>query len=153
MPLRSDCCCFCFTLKTGVMLIGILTAINFFALLGMTTIYHIVWWYFLPGTILCFLTSLKCLYVYLAYGQPYDTTYRVRFLYTYLINQVILLNAWTLVYRIVWPDEYMYHICQESYECVDENAQLNSVGAIIGLQLPSFFINCYFCFVIKLYAD
>ena len=111
MPQRNDCCCLCFTLKTGVTLIGVLTFINFIALLFMTITYHTIWWYFLPGTILCFLTTLKCLAVYMAFGQRYDTTVRIRFFYAYLINMVILLNAWTLVYRIVWRDEYMYYIC------------------------------------------
>ena len=153
MPPSDNCCCCCFTLKTGVTLIGILTWIVFIENLFLTIAYHDIWWYFLPTTILLFIAGIKWLTVSAAFGKPYDAKARLRFFYTYLFDVVILCNAWTLVYRIVWRNNFIFYICEGSEDCIEANRQINSVGVIVGMQLPYIFLDCYFCYVIKLYAD
>ena len=67
MPPASDCCCICFTLRQGVILIGIITWINSIAMMYQLINFEKIWWYFLPGTILSFATGIKFLAVNSAY--------------------------------------------------------------------------------------
>ena len=74
---------------------------------------------------------------------------RKQFFYVYLICIVILNNVWICVSRILWRDNYAYHICNGDPICLENFGKFNSMGAIVGQVLPNVLLSCYFCFVIK----
>ena len=119
MPANNDCCCFCFSSKSGVIIIGVLTAISFFVYLMQTCAYRDYWWFFFPQTVSFFVVLMNFLRLWTASGGDLDVAARYRLFYNYLMNVVILSNVWILVVRLVWPQEYISEICRFNEECIE----------------------------------
>ena len=153
MPANNDCCCFCFSSKSGVIIIGVLAVISFFVTLMETIAYQDIYWVFLPLTISYFIVTMNFIRLMTTHGTVNDVITRYRLFYSYLVNVVILCNVWSLICRLVWPQAYLEEICNHDDKCIDDQKDLNTVPVIIALQFPNILIQAYFCSVIKLYAD
>ena len=89
----KDCCCFCFSARTGFFIIGVLIIIRFFAEI-VISIYHsarfgYVYWYVLPGMIFDIVMTMAFLKVRNNEGSHKDLESRDRFMKLYLILYVI----------------------------------------------------------------
>ena len=100
MPVNDNCCCF-FSSKTGVILIGVLSAWSFFVFLMQTCAYRGHWWFFFPQTVIYFVVTMHFVRLWKVYGTESDVATSYRLYYNYLINVVFLSNAWMIVVRLV----------------------------------------------------
>ena len=140
MPPNNDCCCFCFSSKSGVIIIGVLTFISFFVYLMQTIAYDSIWWMFIVPTVSFFIVSMNFLRLRSTHGTNIDVITRYRLFYSYLINIVITTNVWNLVARLVWPEQYIYEICRFDNTCIEQQRDYNTYPIIIALQIPPFLI-------------
>ena len=94
----QDCCCWCFSLKTGSILIGLLSTLSFVGtMISGLSLYEEMWQWFLPSMILQGATVLAFFRMLKSLDTEHDEAARHRFALTYVYAYFYLDLIFTLI--------------------------------------------------------
>ena len=100
--MASDCCCFCFSLKTGAELIGALVIINFFFLiLSIVTVYSPIVTWFIPEIVFTSITMGHYIAMLKSRGTPNDAKARASFSGVYTGLYLIANMLWQFLKPVI----------------------------------------------------